>query len=244
MDFRNTYEDDRYAAAYATLEFRGTYHLAFRDLPAIFAAHVRGRRALDFGCGAGRSTRFLRALGYEATGVDVSPDMIAQAASIDPGGDYRLVPDGDLRALPARAFDLTLAAFPFDNMPTLEGKVASLRALGERLAPGGRLVNLVSSPEIYTHEWVSFSTRDYPENRQAKSGDRVRIVITDIPDARPVEDVVWTHESYLDTYARAGLEVLETRRPLARGDEPCAWVNETRIAPWVIYVLRNAAQQE
>jgi hypothetical protein len=27
-------------------------------------------------------------------------------------------------------------------------------------------------------------------------------------------------------------------RPLGREDEPFAWVNETRIAPWVIYVLR------
>jgi len=29
-------------------------------------------------------------------------------------------------------------------------------------------------------------------------------------------------------------------QPLAKGDEPYPWVNETRIAPWVIYVLRGA----
>ncbi len=33
MDFRNCYDDDAYAAAYAKLEFPGTYCLAFRDLP-------------------------------------------------------------------------------------------------------------------------------------------------------------------------------------------------------------------
>jgi len=31
---------------------------------------VRGRKAVDFGCGAGRSTRFLRTLGFDAVGVD------------------------------------------------------------------------------------------------------------------------------------------------------------------------------
>ena len=45
--FANVYEDERRAAAYATLEFPGTYYLAFRDLPAIFREHVRGTRALE-----------------------------------------------------------------------------------------------------------------------------------------------------------------------------------------------------
>jgi hypothetical protein len=54
----------------ATLEFPGTYYLAFRDLPALFAEHVRGRASLDFGCGAGRSTRFLRSLGFDPIGIE------------------------------------------------------------------------------------------------------------------------------------------------------------------------------
>ncbi len=41
----NCYEDARRAEAYARLEFPGTYYLAYRDLPALFAEHVRGRRA-------------------------------------------------------------------------------------------------------------------------------------------------------------------------------------------------------
>ena len=42
--FRNAYEDTGYAAAYARLEFPGTYYLAFRDLPAIFREHVTVHR--------------------------------------------------------------------------------------------------------------------------------------------------------------------------------------------------------
>jgi len=70
VEFRNAYEDAEFAEAYSKLEFPGTYHLAYRDLPQIIREHVRGRAALDFGCGAGRSTRFLRQQGYE---VDVPP---------------------------------------------------------------------------------------------------------------------------------------------------------------------------
>ena len=124
-----------------------------------------------------------------------------------------------------------------DFAGALEERVGLLKGLATLLAEHGRIVNLVSSPEIYLHEWASFSTRDYPENAQARTGDMVRIIITDIPDARPVEDIVWSDEAYRDTYTRAGLEVLATLRPLGRDDEPVRWVNETRIAPWTIHVL-------
>ena len=87
MEFTNTYEDDKYANAYAKLEFPRTYYLAFRDLPAIFAEHVAGRKALDFGCGAGRSTRFLRQLRSDAIGVDIAEPMVRRARAIDPEGD-------------------------------------------------------------------------------------------------------------------------------------------------------------
>ena len=41
--------------------------------------HVEGRRAVDFGCGTGRSTRFLQKLGYATRGLDVSSEMVAIA---------------------------------------------------------------------------------------------------------------------------------------------------------------------
>jgi hypothetical protein len=124
-------------------------------------------------------------------------------------------------------------------MPTMDKKVKNFREFGRLLNSDGRIVSLVSSPEIYTHEWASFSTKDFPENKNAKSGDKVRIIITDIEDKRPVEDVVWTDEYYRETYKRSGLKLVKTYKPLAKEDEPYEWVNETKVAPWVIYVLKN-----
>ncbi len=239
-DFSNVYDDAERAAAYARLEFPGTYHLAFRDLPALIAAQVRGRRALDFGCGTGRSTRLLRGLGFTAVGIDIAEPMLALARAADPGGDYRLVGTAGLAALPAGAFDLVLSAFTFDNIPGWGEKVALFRGLGRLLAPGGCIVSIVSSPDIYLNEWASFSTKDYPENRAARSGERVRIVMLDVPDQRPVEDIVWFDADYLAVYRESGLAVRDVLRPLARGDEPWPWVSETRIAPWVIYTLGRA----
>jgi ubiquinone/menaquinone biosynthesis C-methylase UbiE len=82
--FDNVYEDEERARAYATLEFPGTYYLAFRDLPALIQRYKHGPRALDFGCGTGRSTRFLRNLRLNVTGADVSQAMLDQARTLDP----------------------------------------------------------------------------------------------------------------------------------------------------------------
>ena len=237
--FRNVYEDTVRAEAYSRLEFPGTYFLAYRDLPAILGCHVAGRRAVDFGCGAGRSTRFLRRLGFEAVGVDVSTDMIRKAREIDPQGDCRLVGPGRLTGIVAGAWDLVLSAFTFDNIPQ-QDKVAHFADLAGLLAPEGRILNLVSTPEIYTHEWASFSTLDFPENREAKSGDVVRIIMTDVTDRRPVEDVVCSKASYLEIYREAGLGLVASHEPLGRDTEPFKWVSETRVAPWRIDVLKRA----
>jgi SAM-dependent methyltransferase len=237
--FMNVYDDEARARAYDALEFPGTYFLAFRDLPEIVARHVQRGSALDFGCGTGRSSRFLRGLGFQVSGVDIAEPMLQRARQRDPAGDYRLVRDGDLSALQAGPFDLILSAFTFDNIPTRERKAVLLRQLEQLLAPGGRMVNLVSSPEIYTHEWASFSTADFAENRAARCGDRVRIVMLDVGDRRPVEDILWTDEGYRDMYREAGLTLLETARPLGKASESIPWVSEITVAPWTIYVLAS-----
>ena len=266
--------------AYSTLGFPATYSLAFRDLPALFEAHGVGptaegveptggataaggsrRRALDFGCGAGRSTRFLRRLGYDVVGVDISDAMLARARELDgesgAGERYRLIED-DPSALPPGPFDLILAAYPFDNIPDVDHRVALLTGLRRRLraaraspagpaggeaGPGGakeaspgRLVLIASSPELYVHEWATFTTAEWPENAEAGSGERVRIAIKEGGDPRPVDDLRWFDRDYRAAFERAGLEVLDVHRPLATGSEPFEWVNETEVAPWVIYV--------
>jgi predicted TPR repeat methyltransferase len=109
MGFSNVYDDSKRAEAYSKLEFPGTYYLAYRDLPKIIFEHVKGRRAIDFGCGAGRSTRFLRKLGFDVVGVDISEDMIRKARELDREGDYRLTENDDFSRFEENAYDLVLS---------------------------------------------------------------------------------------------------------------------------------------
>lgn len=240
LAFRNVYDDSRRAEAYSTLEFPGTYYLAYRDLPQIIRDHVTGRDALDFGCGAGRSTRFLKSLGFNTVGIDISGSMIERARNFDPSGEYWLVGDGDFSSFNSARFDLILSSFAFDNIPDVEKRCGLLRSLGSLLNHDGRIVILGSAPEIYIHEWVSFTTGDFPENRRAKSGELVRIVMKDVADTRPVTDVLWFHEDYAKLFAATQMKLVAKHAPLGRADEPYAWVSETTISPWIIYVLANS----
>jgi len=112
--------------------------------------------------------------GFHDPGIDISEDMLKQAHELDPEGKYCLVEDESLGPVQNEAYDLVLSAFTFDNVPTMEKKVSFFNQLRELLVDEGKILNLVSSSEIYTREWASFSTRDFPENRDARSGDKVK----------------------------------------------------------------------
>lgn len=239
IKFSNVYEDTIRAKAYSSLKFDKTYYLAYRDLPEIITKHTAGNNALDFGCGTGRSTRFLKTLGFTTIGIDISKEMITLAQKLDPTGDYRLIDDGNFNHLSPSSFDLILSAFTFDNIPTMDKKIRLFKGLSTLLTPQGAIINLVSSPEIYTHEWASFTTKDFPENTTVKTGDIVRIITTDIADSRPCYDVYWSTTDYKKVYKKANLRIIATYKPIATGEEPYQWVNETTIAPWTIYVLKK-----
>jgi hypothetical protein len=98
----------------------------------------------------------------------------------------------------------------------------------------------VSAPDIYVNEWVSFSTKDFPENRNAVTGDTVQIIMLDVDDRRPVQDVFWSDEAYRDVFELAGLATAGVHRPFGMPGEPFEWISEERVSPWCIYVLRKS----
>lgn len=235
--FENSWGNQARAESYAKLEFPNTYYLAYRDLPQIISSHVSGKKAVDFGCGTGRSTRFLKTMGFYATGIDISQDMLNIAKRLDPSGDYQIVSNGIYSHLGVNKYDLVQSIFTFDNIPGWENRTNILTGLRDLLKTTGKILCLDSTPELYMNEWASFSTRDFPENLAAKTGDIVRVIMHDVEDNRPVEDIFWTVEDYHNLFEKAGLVLDATFKPLGQKDESYNWISETETAPWMIFVL-------
>lgn len=234
------YDDSGFATSYALLGIQGTYYLAYRDLPEIFKRYTSGNRALDFGCGAGRSTKVLCELGYRTDGVDISLPMIERARTNEPRANYHHVVNGEVGPFEPESFDLILSLVTFDNVPLTPTRDEIVRRLGRLLKTNGVFVMVAATPELYTNEWISVSPKGFSENWSATSGCIVRTRLPETGDDRAWEDIFCTDEDYRKSFASAELSILECRRPLASGDEPFEWISECRVAPFVIYVLKRS----
>src|SRR6478672_4372219 len=99
-------------------------------------APLEGKSARDVGCGAGLLAEPLARLGAKVTGIDAAPELIAvardHAAAQGLAIDYRA---GDVQELDGQ-FDLVTSMEVIEHVAD---PAAFVKALAERLAPGGLL---------------------------------------------------------------------------------------------------------
>ena len=90
-------------------------------------------RALDVGCGEGRLPRDLKTWGYDVTGLDASPKLIAAAREADPAGEY-VVADAAELPFPDATFALVTAFMSLQDVDRYEQAIAEI---GRVLVVGG-----------------------------------------------------------------------------------------------------------
>jgi len=225
-----------YANEYDKLGITDTYYLAYRDLPKIIHKFVKGRRALDYGCGTGRSTRFLSELGFWVIGVDIDEKMLNKAKENDSSGKYFIIKSGNLGLFEDNSFDFILSALTFDSISSKKEMIKILKEMERVLKKRGIIINITSTPDLHSHNWASFTT-NFPENQNAKSGSKVRI---NVRGTKIIAfDYLWKDLDFKDVFEKSKLNLIKTTKPLAKGNEPYKWINETKIAPWSIYILKK-----
>jgi SAM-dependent methyltransferase len=122
-----------------------------RALLAVFAEQVRdvGRgesRVWDVGCGPGHVTAFLAGLGLRAAGIDLSGEMIEQAAKRHPDLEFST---GSMTALPAAgaSWDGLVSFYSLIHMIDDADVRAALAEFRRVLAGGGLLLLAVHAGE-------------------------------------------------------------------------------------------------
>ena len=132
---------DAVAATYADHLVEELHDLPFETwLLDRVLAHAAGQPVVEVGSGPGHVTAYLADGGADATGIDLSPEMVAEARRRFPDGSYEV---GDLRRLsrPRTSFGwaAVLAWYSLIHLAPSELRDA-VAALVRPIAPGGWLV--------------------------------------------------------------------------------------------------------
>ncbi|HJD63271.1 MAG TPA: class I SAM-dependent methyltransferase [Rickettsia endosymbiont of Degeeriella rufa] len=140
IDYRH--QATLYAQTYSQLDLTGTGYLAFRDIPNIIKNHITGNKVLDYGCGAGKSTIFLKSLGLDVTGVDINEEMIKIASSNDPVGIYNIITSGNILA-EDNTFDLVFSSWVMMEVASKEELAKIAKEITRVLKNDGSFIMLV-----------------------------------------------------------------------------------------------------
>jgi uncharacterized protein YceH (UPF0502 family) len=152
------------------------------------AAHADGGPVVEVGCGPGHVTAYLAEAGADASGLDLSPGMVAEARSRYPDGTYDV---GDLRRLMRPTYGAgwaaVLAWYSLIHLAASELPDA-LAALVRPLLPGGWLVLALhtGAEVLHADEWFEAEIDlDFVLHEPAE--------IVALVEAAGLTDVEWYH---------------------------------------------------
>jgi SAM-dependent methyltransferase len=169
-----------------------------------------GRRTVEIGCGEGRVTRDLKALGHDVVGVDVAPTLVRLAREADPDGEYV---EADAAALPFAdgSFDVAVAfnsLMDVDDMPGSVGEAARV------LEPHGHFCVCITHPMRDAGRFEEHAAGARFLIREPYFGKR-RFELTVERNGLELEFRGWTYalQDYVGALAGAGFVIEALREP-------------------------------
>lgn len=159
---------------YATEDISGTGYLAYRDILKFIPNELKKLNTLDFGCGAGSTTRLLKNNGMNVIGVDISEAMLVEARKIDPNIPYLLIKDK--LPFPDQHFHIIVSTLMLFEIGSTELMTDILAEVNRVLHQQGIAIFVTGSEVMYSYEWLSI----FPltEKKSFLSGEIVKIKLS------------------------------------------------------------------
>lgn len=188
------------------------------EIPNVLAAlgDLRDRDVLDFGCGNGMYSRWLKEQGAgRVVGYDVSDGMLEYARAWERKSARGITFTSELTDDLDGRFDLVLAVYVLPYATTRDELHAMCAQMARPLRPGGRLVTLPIHPD-YDRDpsyYERYGFRLTPLGADTDGG-RVRLDLFDPAnradaDEDTVTAFVWTKPSIDDAMHAAGFQLVQ-----------------------------------
>lgn len=249
-----------YAKEYAKVELIGQYLLAahcVREKLMLFKENIH--YLVDFGCGAGKSTRAIANCVREGgviVGVDISDDMLIEARGLNeklkdklPRVKFeykKIMTQNGVEKIPladevADAVTTTIVLVEIQSEEQLRN---AFHEMGRITKPGGQLVVINSSDKITCEDFTSFTYAPFPENKERK--DNIRKCKSTVSNIVWEKERHWSREILTQFAEEAGFKNLSVEYPLATEsippfpDNPSRpWKDELCFSPFIMLSARK-----
>lgn len=231
---------DEYSKLFSQLRLNEERYLDFRDIPDLLQKYVKGRVALDYGCGTGISAAFLKDLGFLVDGVDISESMVNLARQAMPENNFQVLQEGKIPAEDVH-YDLVFCNWVLPEIGPKHELFSTLSEITRVLKEHGILIAVVANEASYQKDYI-WKNSEFEENKNLKSGDRVKILVKNSNFF--FRDYFWTDKDYQEVLSKVGLDVVVVHHPLGKDDDGIAWINEKEVSPDTIYVAQKKKKKE
>jgi SAM-dependent methyltransferase len=190
---------------------------AYRNSLVDFVGRGSGE-ALDVGCGEGRVSRELKALGYQVTACDPVADFIAAAKEADSAHEYAIANAVNL-PFKAGRFPLVVA---YNMLMDVEDVPSVLKEIRRVMRPTGELVISIVHP-LADHGRFDGDGPDAPFVVKGSYFGRQRFEGVEERDGLQMHFAGWSQplEAYAAALEQAGLAITSIREPLpTHGEGP------------------------
>ncbi len=201
---------------------------------------VSGKTILDYGCGTGKFSRFLRDNGAKVIGVDVSKKMLDEAEAQDVTNiNYHHIVDADLSFMEDNSVDDAVLCFVLCILNKKTEMLKILQEVYRAVKHGGRIVLLsVNWEKSQGKEFISFKL-DEVEVEDLTPGKQLEVTLKGDPLIK-VKKCFWPISFYKDLLIEAGFSIECVEEPIiAENDDRYEWLDEKTSEPFSIIVARK-----
>jgi len=202
---------------YTNAAIKGTIQYGFTALAKILGT-IQTKKVVDYGCGTGRSTKFIKELGAEVMGVDIRSDMIASAKKQYPDIVFKLIENAKT-PFSNDTFDLAISTFVQLEMASTNEMELVANEVFRILKIGGKFIILTVNPESWGNTYQSFSS-NFPKVFARQSGQKINVKMKTKIGEIKFQDYYWETKDYLKPLENAGFQIEEVRKITAEKDPP------------------------